>query len=209
MMSSHASMQRSQVTPRRPTDPGRTQFGSLRRIVRIKAAPPAEVDRNSHQIASLTSPTEPFPTKLERECAPRPAGYRRGVFDAHAVMSTTLTGRSSTSGVFWNLRAWMGASGYGHTQATGLGVRAACSTSECGRRLKTPRKVPHPDVTDTFVRTRDDCGQLNPSPHWRGKMRSHVAAHSREARTRVFISYSSKDLDRANEVRADPVRARH
>ncbi len=33
-------------------------------------------------------------------------------------------------------------------------------------------------------------------------MRSHVAAHSREARTRVFISYSSKDLDRANEVRA-------
>ena len=29
---------------------------------------------------------EPFPATLERECAPLPAGYRRGVFDAHAVI---------------------------------------------------------------------------------------------------------------------------
>jgi hypothetical protein len=31
---------------------------------------------------------EPFPAKLERECAPLPAGYRRGVLDAHAVIYT-------------------------------------------------------------------------------------------------------------------------
>ena len=29
---------------------------------------------------------EPFPARLERDCAPLPAGYRRGVFDAHAVI---------------------------------------------------------------------------------------------------------------------------
>ena len=29
---------------------------------------------------------QPFPAELERECAPLPAGYRRGVFDAHAVI---------------------------------------------------------------------------------------------------------------------------
>jgi len=29
---------------------------------------------------------EPFPATLERECEPLPAGYRRGVFDAHAVI---------------------------------------------------------------------------------------------------------------------------
>ena len=29
---------------------------------------------------------EPFPASLERECAPLPAGYRRGVIDAHAVI---------------------------------------------------------------------------------------------------------------------------
>lgn len=29
---------------------------------------------------------EPFPPTLERDCAPLPAGYRRGVFDAHAVI---------------------------------------------------------------------------------------------------------------------------
>lgn len=29
---------------------------------------------------------EPFPALLERECAPLPAGYRRGVIDAHAVI---------------------------------------------------------------------------------------------------------------------------
>ena len=28
----------------------------------------------------------PFPVELERKCAPLPAGYRRGVFDAHAVI---------------------------------------------------------------------------------------------------------------------------
>jgi len=28
----------------------------------------------------------PFPASLERECAPLPAGYRRGVIDAHAVI---------------------------------------------------------------------------------------------------------------------------
>lgn len=27
-----------------------------------------------------------FPATLERECASLPAGYRRGVFDAHAVI---------------------------------------------------------------------------------------------------------------------------
>jgi hypothetical protein len=29
---------------------------------------------------------EPFPASLERECTPLPAGYRRGVVDAHAVI---------------------------------------------------------------------------------------------------------------------------
>jgi hypothetical protein len=29
---------------------------------------------------------EPFPPELERHCAPLPAGYRRGVIDAHAVI---------------------------------------------------------------------------------------------------------------------------
>lgn len=29
---------------------------------------------------------EPFPVVLERDCAPLPAGYHRGVFDAHAVI---------------------------------------------------------------------------------------------------------------------------
>jgi hypothetical protein len=29
---------------------------------------------------------EPFPVVLERRCAPLPAGYRRGVIDAHAVI---------------------------------------------------------------------------------------------------------------------------
>jgi hypothetical protein len=29
---------------------------------------------------------ERLPASLERECAPLPAGYRRGVFDAHAVI---------------------------------------------------------------------------------------------------------------------------
>jgi len=29
---------------------------------------------------------EPFPATLERECAPLPAGYRRGVIDAQAVI---------------------------------------------------------------------------------------------------------------------------
>lgn len=29
---------------------------------------------------------EPFPATLERDCTPLPAGYRRGVFDAHAVI---------------------------------------------------------------------------------------------------------------------------
>ena len=29
---------------------------------------------------------EPFPASLERDCAPLPAGYRRGVIDAHAVI---------------------------------------------------------------------------------------------------------------------------
>jgi hypothetical protein len=29
---------------------------------------------------------EPFPASLERECAPLPTGYRRGVIDAHAVI---------------------------------------------------------------------------------------------------------------------------
>jgi hypothetical protein len=29
---------------------------------------------------------EPLPASLERECAPLPAGYRRGVIDAHAVI---------------------------------------------------------------------------------------------------------------------------
>jgi hypothetical protein len=29
---------------------------------------------------------EPFPAELERNCAPLPAGYRRGVIDAHAVI---------------------------------------------------------------------------------------------------------------------------
>ena len=29
---------------------------------------------------------EPFPVELERRCAPLPAGYRRGVIDAHAVI---------------------------------------------------------------------------------------------------------------------------
>ena len=29
---------------------------------------------------------EPFPVELERHCAPLPAGYRRGVIDAHAVI---------------------------------------------------------------------------------------------------------------------------
>jgi hypothetical protein len=28
----------------------------------------------------------PFPASLERDCAPLPAGYRRGVIDAHAVI---------------------------------------------------------------------------------------------------------------------------
>ena len=32
---------------------------------------------------------EPFPARLERDCAPIPAGYRRGVFDAHAVIYNT------------------------------------------------------------------------------------------------------------------------
>jgi len=29
---------------------------------------------------------EPFPPSLDRDCAPLPAGYRRGVIDAHAVI---------------------------------------------------------------------------------------------------------------------------
>jgi hypothetical protein len=29
---------------------------------------------------------QPLPATLERECAPLPAGYRRGVIDAHAVI---------------------------------------------------------------------------------------------------------------------------
>ena len=29
---------------------------------------------------------EPLPASVERECAPLPAGYRRGVIDAHAVI---------------------------------------------------------------------------------------------------------------------------
>jgi hypothetical protein len=29
---------------------------------------------------------EPFPAELERQCAPLPSGYRRGVIDAHAVI---------------------------------------------------------------------------------------------------------------------------
>lgn len=29
---------------------------------------------------------EPFPAKLERDCAPLPHGYHRGVIDAHAVI---------------------------------------------------------------------------------------------------------------------------
>ena len=29
---------------------------------------------------------EPFPVELERRCAPLPAGYHRGVIDAHAVI---------------------------------------------------------------------------------------------------------------------------
>jgi hypothetical protein len=29
---------------------------------------------------------QPFPVALERKCAPIPAGYRRGVIDAHAVI---------------------------------------------------------------------------------------------------------------------------
>jgi hypothetical protein len=32
---------------------------------------------------------EPFPATLERDCAPLPAGYRRGVIDAHAVIYNT------------------------------------------------------------------------------------------------------------------------
>ena len=32
---------------------------------------------------------EPFPVTLERDCAPIPAGYRRGVLDAHAVIYNT------------------------------------------------------------------------------------------------------------------------
>jgi len=32
---------------------------------------------------------EPFPARLERECTPLPAGYRRGVVDAHAVIYNT------------------------------------------------------------------------------------------------------------------------
>jgi len=32
---------------------------------------------------------EPFPESLERECAPLPTGYRRGVVDAHAVIYNT------------------------------------------------------------------------------------------------------------------------
>jgi hypothetical protein len=32
---------------------------------------------------------EPFPASLERECTPLPAGYRRGVVDAHAVIYNT------------------------------------------------------------------------------------------------------------------------
>jgi hypothetical protein len=31
---------------------------------------------------------EPFPAELERRCEPLPAGYRRGVIDAHAVIYT-------------------------------------------------------------------------------------------------------------------------
>jgi hypothetical protein len=29
---------------------------------------------------------EPFPATLERDCTRLPAGYRRGVFDAHALI---------------------------------------------------------------------------------------------------------------------------
>ena len=32
---------------------------------------------------------EPFPASLERDCAPLPSGYRRGVIDAHAVIFDT------------------------------------------------------------------------------------------------------------------------
>lgn len=32
---------------------------------------------------------EPFPASLERDCAPLPSGYRRGVIDAHAVIYNT------------------------------------------------------------------------------------------------------------------------
>lgn len=32
---------------------------------------------------------EPFPASLERDCAPLPSGYRRGVIDAHAVIYDT------------------------------------------------------------------------------------------------------------------------
>ena len=32
---------------------------------------------------------EPLPVAVDRECAPLPAGYRRGVFDGHAVIYTS------------------------------------------------------------------------------------------------------------------------
>jgi hypothetical protein len=32
---------------------------------------------------------DPFPASLERDCTPLPAGYRRGVLDAHAVIYNT------------------------------------------------------------------------------------------------------------------------
>lgn len=32
---------------------------------------------------------EPLPVAVERECAPLPAGYRRGVIDGHAVIYTS------------------------------------------------------------------------------------------------------------------------
>ena len=32
---------------------------------------------------------QPFPARLERDCTPLPAGYRRGVLDAHAVIYNT------------------------------------------------------------------------------------------------------------------------
>ena len=46
-------------------------------------------ERTGHLPPGWQKKMEPFPARLEHECAPLPAGYRRGVIDGHAVIYNT------------------------------------------------------------------------------------------------------------------------